>query len=166
MRVKDLIIRDATDPDLLFVEKKSEYAEAKKIIKEYGESLDFSLEFQDFDQELAHLDTYYAPPTGFIMLARKGSQYVGVTCLRNLGHFIAEIKRMYVKPPFRGLGYGRKMLVKAIEKSKKMGYRFLRLDTVPAMESANRLYTSLGFYEIEDYTYNPIPGARFLEYKL
>lgn len=166
MRVNDLKIRETTDPNLVFVEKKEDYDEARKIIQEYADSLDFSLDFQDFDQELAHLDTHYAPPTGFIMLVGDVSAYAGVTCLRNLGHFIAEIKRMYVRPQFRGLGFGRKMLLKAIEKSKEMGYRFLRLDTVPEMQHANDLYTSVGFYEIEDFTYNPLPGARFMEYKL
>jgi GNAT superfamily N-acetyltransferase len=166
MRVNDLIIRETGDSELLFVRNEEEYHAAFAIIKEYSESLTFSLDFQDFEQELAHLSTHYAPPTGFIMLAKKGSEYVGVTCLRNLGHFIAEIKRMYIKPDFRRQGYGRKMLEKAISEAKILGYRFLRLDTVPDMQSANELYTSVGFYEIEDYTYNPLPGARFMEYKL
>ncbi len=167
MRVSDMIIPEATDPDLIFVSSEKEYTEAEKIIKEYAASLSFSLDFQDLDSELAHLDTHYGGSMGFILLAKKGEEYAGVTCLRNLGHFIAEIKRMYVRPAYRGHGYGRKMLNKAIEESKKLGYRFLRLDTVPDMKHANELYTSTGFYEIEDdYTYNPIPGARFMEYKL
>ena len=152
MRVNDLIVSEVTDPNLIFATTPQEYAEAEKIIKEYAASLDFSLEFQGLDNELAHLDTHYAPPTGFILLANKGEEYAGVTCLRNLGHFIAEIKRMYVRPAYRGQGFGRKMLKRAIEESKKMGYRFLRLDTVPAMKHANELYVSTGFYEIEDFT--------------
>ena len=166
MRVHDLIITEATDPDLVFASSELEYDEAEKMIKEYAASLNFSLDFQGLDTELVHLDIHYGGPTGFILLAKKGEAYAGVACLRNLGHLIAEIKRMYVKPDFRGLGYGRKMLNKTIEETKKMGYRFLRLDTVSDMKHANALYTSTGFYEIEDYTYNPIPGARFMEYKL
>lgn len=166
MRVNDMILSETIDPDLIFARSEKEYQEAEKIIREYAASLNFSLDFQNLDGELAHLDTYYGGPTGFILLAKKGTKYAGVTCLRNLGHFIAEIKRMYVRPSYRGQGYGRKMLNKSIVESKKLGYRFLRLDTVPEMKHANELYTSTGFYEIEDYTYNPLPGARFMEYKL
>ena len=101
-----------------------------------------------------------------IILAKSEEHYVGCICVRNLGDFIAEIKRMYVKPAYHGKGYGRLMLNKAIDETKRLGYRYLRLDTVPDMESAIHLYLSTGFYEIEDYTYNPMPGARFMEYKL
>ena len=166
MKAKDLEIRERLNPNLIIARSKEEYEEARALIEEYGNSLDFSLEFQDFDKELDSLSTFYGPPTGLIILSKFEDEFMGVTCLRNLGNFIAEIKRMYVKPDARGKGLGRKMLNKAILEAKTLGYRFLRLDTVPDMESAIQLYLSTGFYEIEDYTYNPIPGARFMEYKL
>ncbi len=159
--------RDHKDEaDLHFANTEEDYETARKLITEYAESLDFSLEFQDFDTEIINLNRHYGPPTGFILLARFADQFVGVTCLRNLGDFVGEIKRMYIQPAYRGKGFGRKMLNKTIEEAKMMGYRYLRLDTVPDMESANELYRTTGFYEIEDYGYNPLPGARFMEYKL
>lgn len=166
MKVSDLKQRERRDPTLIRAKTEKEYDAAKKLIKEYAESLSFSLEYQDFGNEINHLRTYYGPPTGLILLYKAGEEYVGVTCIRNLGDFIAEIKRMYVQPAHRGKGIGRAMLNKAIDEAKRLGYRHLRLDTVPDMESAIHLYLSTGFYEIEDYTYNPIPGARFMEYKL
>jgi len=166
MRVTDLKIRKNDDPALVFAGSEAEFEEARFLIREYAASLDFSLEFQDFEVEIDHLRDYYAPPTGCILLARIEEASVGVACLRPLDAGVAEIKRMYMKPAFRGRGLGRKMLHALIDEARSLGYRHLRLDTVPHMESANHLYTSTGFYEIEDYTYNPIPGARFLEYKL
>ncbi len=166
MKLKDYVKRDLKDPNLIFASNKEQISIAKAIIQEYARSLAFSLDFQNFDEEIENLAIHYARPMGFILLAMDKDRCVGVTCLRNLGNFIAEIKRMYVRPHHRGKGYGRKMLDKAITEAKSIGYRYLRLDTVPDMESANKLYDSRGFYEIEDYTYNPIPGARFLEFKL
>jgi len=166
MKVRDYTPRERKDANLILARHPSEYLAAQNLIREYADSLGFSLDFQNFEQEIDQLTSYYGPPTGAIVLTKAQEEYVGCTCVRNLGDGIAEIKRMYVKPNFRGQGFGRQMLLKAIEEAKRLGYRFLRLDTIPDMESAIRLYLSVGFYEIEDYTYNPIPGARFMEYKL
>ena len=166
MKVADMKLRERENPNLFIVEGPEEHAIARKLIKEYVDSLGFSLEFQDIDNELDQLNTVYGHPSGLILLAKVSDEFVGVTCLRNLGNFIAEIKRMYVKPDHRGKGLGRKMLNKAKYEAKRLGYRFLRLDTVSDMERAIHLYTSEGFYEIEDFGTNPIKGARFMEYKL
>lgn len=166
MRVQDLRIREQKDPDLFFAIQPEELSAAKILIQEYADSLDFSLDFQDFDHEIEHLTDHYHLPTGFILLAKQDDDWVGVACLHPLEAHIAEIKRMYVQPKHRGKGIGRRMLHLIIDEAQQMGYRFLRLDTVPIMEAANHLYKSMGFYEIEDYTYNPLPGATFLEYHL
>ncbi len=166
MRVEDFKIRSTSDPDLVFVGDQDSLKVARDLIREYADSLEFSLEFQDFEKEIEHLADYYKPPTGFIMLVRSDDRFVGVACLRPLEAGIAEIKRMYIQPAHRGRGLGRRMLRLIIDEAQRMGYRYLRLDTVPDMESANYLYTSTGFYDIEDYTYNPLPGAKFMEYKL
>ncbi len=166
MKALDFKTRKRNTPSLILVQSKEEYNTAKKLIREYADSLDFSLDFQDIRGELNSLSNYYGPPKGLILLVKSGEEYVGVTCLRNLGNFIAEIKRMYLKPSSRGKSLGRRMLNRTIEEAKRLGYRHLRLDTVPEMESAIHLYSSTGFYRIEGYNNTPIPNALFMEYKL
>jgi ribosomal protein S18 acetylase RimI-like enzyme len=76
------------------------------------------------------------------------------------------MKRLYVKPEFRGLKIGRKLVEAVIEQAENIGYKHMRLDTIPLMIAARALYVSLGFEEIEPYRYNPIEGAQFMELKL
>ncbi len=166
MRVIDMEIRERKNPNLIIVKGPKEYTIARKLIEEYVDSLNFNLDFQDIDRELEHLNLFYGNPNGLIIMAKADNEFVGVICLRDLGNFISEIKRMYVKPNYRGKGLGRKMLNKVAYEAKRLGFRFLRLDTVPDMESAMHLFVSKGFYEIEDFGTNPLHGARFMEYKL
>jgi GNAT superfamily N-acetyltransferase len=79
---------------------------------------------------------------------------------------ICEMKRLYVRLPFRGLGIGRALAEAVIEQARKIGYTLMRLDTVPAMKIARALYQSLDFKQISQYRYNPIEGAEFMELKL
>ncbi|MDH3651597.1 MAG: GNAT family N-acetyltransferase [Saprospiraceae bacterium] len=166
MKVSDLIIRNRQDPDLMICGTPEEYAEAQRLIREYADWLSVDLAYDDFENEINNLINYYGPPTGLIILAIEKRAFVGVVCIRNLGEFIAEIKRMYVQPTFRGRGIGRKLLKKAIAEAKGLGYRYLRLDTIPEMKSAIDLFSSSGFYEIEDLGASPYAGVRFMEYKL
>ena len=166
MRVIDKQPRERKDPNLIIVKGKKEHEIARKLIEEYADSLDFSLDFQNIDKELNNLNRFYGPPFGMIILAKADDEFVGVACLRDLDNFVAEIKRMYVKPNYRGRGLGRKILDKLVNEAKRLNIRFLRLDTVPDMESAMHLFLSNGFYEIEDYGSNPLEGARFMELKL
>ena len=159
-------LRERKDPNLIIAKGPEEYAIARKLIEEYADSLNFSLDFQDIDSELENLELFYGGSNGLIIMAKANDEFVGVICLRDLGNHISEIKRMYVKPNFRGKGLGRKMLNKIVDEAKRLGYRFLRLDTVPDMESATHLFVSKGFYEIEDFGSNPLEGVRFMEYKL
>ncbi len=166
MRVIDTKFRERKDPNLIIVKGSEENAIARKLIEEYVDSLEFDLDFQDIDYELKHLNLVYGKPGGLIIMAKANDEFVGVLCMRDLGNSVSEIKRMYVKPNFRGKGLGRKMLNKVANEAKRLGFRFLRLDTVPDMESAIHLFVSEGFYEIEDFGTNPLKGARFMEYKL
>ena len=166
MKASDLINKERTNPNLIVCRSTEEYQTARVLVEEYIQSLDVSLEFENMDNELDHLKDYYGPPTGLIALIGDGNEFVGCVCVRNLGNFMAEIKRMYVRPDFRGRGMGRKLIKKVMAEAKGLGYRFLRLDTIPQMESAIHLFKSMGFYEIEGYTSNPHLGARFMEYKL
>ncbi len=139
---------------------------ARKLFKEYAASLGFDLCFQDFDQELTRLPGEYAAPAGRLYLALRGKRIVGCIALRKINKKICEMKRMYVRPRFRGKGIGRLLALKVINEAIKIGYKSMRLDTVPAMKQATALYKSLGFKKIKPYRYNPIPGALFLELRL
>jgi ribosomal protein S18 acetylase RimI-like enzyme len=137
--------------------------EAEVLFREYAESLDFPLDFQGFADEVASLPGMYAPPRGLLLVARCDGVPAGCVGMRPLGPQTGEIKRLYVRDRFRGLGLGRRLATEAIDAAAGLGYRRLRLDTVPSMQAAQSLYRSLGFTEIDAYTSNPVRGARFFE---
>jgi GNAT superfamily N-acetyltransferase len=151
---------------IVTVETNEEHEIIRELFVEYADSLDFDLDFQNFDKELAGLPGEYSPPGGCILLAEHENQPAGCVAIRLLSDEICEMKRLYVRPQFRGLGIGRALAEAIIEQARKMGYNFMRLDTVPAMKTARTLYKSLGFEQINPYRYNPIEGAEFMELKL
>jgi GNAT superfamily N-acetyltransferase len=148
------------------VEKKDDIEIVKGLFAEYAASLEFNLDFQNFEEELANLPGTYAPPTGCLLLAVYEDQPAGCVALRKLSDNICEGKRLYVKPEFRGFGIGRKLVEAIITEARRLGYARIRGDTVASMQIAQVLYASLGFKEIKPYYYNPIEGAKFIELKL
>lgn len=139
---------------------------ARTLFSEYGKSLGFHLAFQHFDEELKNLPGDYVRPKGCLLLAECKGQVAGCVALRPLEEKICEMKRLYVKPEFRGLGIGRVLAEAIIAQARELGYSLMRLDTVPSMEAAWTLYASLGFEPTSPYRYNPIEGAMFMELKL
>jgi ribosomal protein S18 acetylase RimI-like enzyme len=141
-------------------------AEARTLLLEYAGSLDVDLSFQDFDQELSDFPASYLPPTGALLLATRDDRLAGSIALRGLETDICEMKRLYVRPEFRGLGVGRDLAAAVIDTARDLSYRTMRLDTLPGMDDAQRLYRTLGFREIAAYYENPVPGTRYLELDL
>lgn len=148
------------------VETDEDVESAKRLFVEYADSLGFDLSFQNFEEELANLPGDYAPPQGCLLLAKYQDKMAGCVALRKLSDGICEGKRLYIRPEFRGLRIGRRLVEAIIAEARKIGYSSIRGDTVPSMKTAQALYASLGFKEIEPYCYNPIEGAKFIELEL
>jgi ribosomal protein S18 acetylase RimI-like enzyme len=141
--------------------------QVRGLFEEYAAWLGFSLCFQNFDKELAELPGDYAPPDGRLLFAMESDQVAGCIALRKIGDGIGEMKRLYVRPEFRGQGLGRSLTETIIEAARNLGYRRLRLDTLPGkMDQAIAIYRSLGFKDIERYYNNPYEAAAFMELTL
>ena len=151
--------RDAADHDAI-----------AGLVREYAGTLGFSLDYQDFEAELADLATKYAPPGGALLLARVDGAAAGTVALRQLEPGIGEMKRLYVRPDFRkertesGHSIGRMLAYGIVEAARACGHRRLRLDTIgPKMEAAIKLYRTMGFEEIAPYYPSPVPGTVYME---
>jgi ribosomal protein S18 acetylase RimI-like enzyme len=148
-------------------ESPSQIAEARELFLEYAQSLGFSLCFQSFDKELAELPGDYAPPDGRLLLAEYNGDLAGCVALHKLEPGVCEMKRLYLRPQFRGKGLGRNLAEHIAAEARHSGYQHMRLDTVePIMKDAVAMYRKLGFKEIAPYRENPIAGAMYMELKL
>ena len=145
----------------------SEWNEVRAIFQEYAQTLDVDLCFQGFADELAQLPGDYAEPRGALLLAWVNGTVAGCCALRPLDTSdytnAAEMKRLYVRQAFRGLGLGRQLTEAILDAAKRSGYSCVLLDTLDDMESARALYEDLGFEEIPPYYHNPHAGAHYLK---
>ena len=138
----------------------------RDLFREYASSIEIDLCFQNFDQELAELPGRYAPPGGRLFLALESETAAGGVALRPIGDGVCEMKRLYVRPAFRGKGLGRTLATSVLSAAREIGYERMRLDTLSSMKEAIALYESLGFQRIPAYYENPSGLAVFLELKL
>ena len=140
---------------------------ARQLFREYSAWLEIDLCFQNFEKELAGLPGDYAPPSGRLILAFHNGHLAGCVALRKIGEGVCEMKRLFVRPEFRGKGIGRILIEAIIREANEIGYERMRLDTLPPkMNDAIALYRSFGFKEIAPYYNNPVPGAKFMELEL
>jgi putative acetyltransferase len=149
------------------VESPAQVAQARELFQEYEKSLGVNLCFQNFEKELAGLPGHYAPPDGRLLLAEYEAQLAGCVALHKWETGICEMKRLYLRPAFRGKGLGRALAETIIAEAREIGYQRMRLDTIePIMKDAVEMYRKLGFREIAPYRPNPIAGATYMELQL
>ena len=140
----------------------------RTLIREYADWLGVDLCFQGYDEELANLDTIYGPPAGRLFLALEEEKAAGCIGLRPLAEpGVAEMKRLYVRPAYRGQGLGKALVRRTIDAAREIGYRRILFDTwPPRMPEAQEMYHSLGCVETEPYYHNPVPGVVFMRLDL
>jgi putative acetyltransferase len=150
--------------DLILATLPEHIEQARALFLEYRKSLGFNLCFQSFEEELKNLPGAYAPPSGRLLLARSADRAAGCIALRKLDTGICEMKRLYVRPDYRGLGLGRMLVERLIAEARAIGYERMRLDTIAsAMQDAIALYRRMGFQEIAPYSNIPIETALWME---
>ena len=140
--------------------------EVRALFGEYSTLVAEALCFQNFDQELAALPGEYAPPGGALLIARDGAKAAGCVALRRVDAGTGEMKRMFVREPYRRGGLGRRLALEVIQEAKKRNYRRMVLDTLPKLATAIALYRDLGFRETDPYLTCPTPGAVCFELRL
>ena len=158
---------ESPDIQLHTCQSDADWQAARQLFEEYAQSLAIDLEFQGFSTELASLSTEYGPPRGVLLVARIDGEYAGCVALRPIDDCdypnAAEMKRLFVRPVFRGFGLGRSLSEALLDRARELGYDSVLLDTLDDMEVARALYADLGFEEIPPYYYNPMAGAHYLK---
>jgi ribosomal protein S18 acetylase RimI-like enzyme len=152
--------------EIVEASSKADYAIGRAMFEEYARAIDVDLCFQDFAAELDRLSVMYAPPAGALLLAKAGSAVAGCVGLRKFRDDISEMKRLYVRPDFRGRHLGRRMAEEIAQRARELGYRTLVLDTLGTMEAAQRLYASMGFTPATSYYVNPLPNVKYFSLNL
>ena len=150
-------------PEFIIAETQEDYREARVLLREYEAESEVDLCFQGFEEEVEVLERAYGPPGGRFLILRSGEQIAGCVALEDSGDKTCEMKRLYVRPEFRGKGLGRRCAERIVREAREMGYAAMRLDTLPSMRAAVALYRSMGFREIDPYAENPVEGALFME---
>ncbi len=156
--------------ELITPDTPGQLAATREIFTDYAQALGVDLCFQNFDAELADLPGEYAAPHGALLLAVVGGEIAGCCALRPLDASdypnASEMKRLYVRKPFRRFGLGRQLAEAVLDAARVAGYHSVLLDTLDDMETARALYAELGFVEIPPYYHNPIAGAHYLKVDL
>jgi len=143
-----------------------EISAVRGLMREYGASVGVDLSYQNFEEELRGLPGDFAPPRGTLLLGIAGKEAAGCVAIRPLAENFCEMKRLYARPAWRSTGLGKRLVEAALEDARRAGHRFVRLDTLPTMIAARKLYAALGFLPIAPYYQSPVAGTAFLQLDL
>ena len=132
------------------------------LFREYVGSLAEDISFQDFEAEFTGLPGKYARPGGVVLIAHNGNEAAGAVAYRMVEPGVCEMKRLYIRPAFRGKGIARELANELIDDARRQGYRTMLLDTLGSMSAARALYRDLGFVPIAPYYDNPLPGVMYM----
>ncbi len=138
------------------------WATARELIQEYVDWLGIDLSYQDYAGEFQTMEKMYSPPEGLLLLAKEVDGMAGCIAFRKKGEGRCEMKRLYVRPAFRGRQVGKKLAKICIEEASQAGYKQMVLDTLPTMKGAVSIYKDLGFKVIPPYYNNPVPDVIYL----
>ena len=142
------------------------FSEYTDILIEGDASFKKYLEIQNYDDELEHLEKKYGLPYGRLYIAYVDGSPAGCVCIRKLSNTNCELKRLFVRPKFRGHKLGEILVQKVIDDAKSIGYKNMYLDTLPFLESAIHLYTKLGFYKTDSYVNSPLDTSIYMKLEL
>jgi ribosomal protein S18 acetylase RimI-like enzyme len=148
--------------EIISAQSDSDFAAGRLLFEEYAAALQVDLCFQSFAFELQRLPSMYGPPLGSLLLASLHNDLAGCVGIRQLRADVCEMKRLYVRPIFRGQHLGRRLAVEAARTARQIGYRTMVLDTLASMEAAQALYRSMGFEPTTAYYTNPLPDVTYL----
>ena len=152
--------------NLQIVEDADHLVQARTLFQEYADTRMNDPALVNFPEEIKNLPGEYGPPAGAIILARFNGNPVGCVAFHRIADDVCEMKRLYVSPRFRGRGIGRSLVEAILKRAGEMGYSRMRLDSIPGMKTAQALYKSMGFYDIDAYRNNPNRGTKYYEIKL
>ncbi len=139
------------------------FSAAKNLFIAYQQFLDADLCFQSFEAELESLETMYSAPTGSLLLAVKDEKYIGCVAVRKLDDGVCEMKRLYLLDEYKGHGYGKQLVIAIMQKATTLGYKTIKLDTLPKLDIAIDIYKKIGFVETTAYYHNPLQGVVYME---
>ena len=153
--------------EIIQAETPDTISQSRILFREYEVWLGLKLCFQNFEEEVAELPGKYSAPEGRLFLALTNRKPTGCIALRKLESGVCEMKRLFVKEIFQGLGIGKLLIESILAEARLIGYEKMRLDTYPPkMPRAVKMYESYGFREIPPYYHNPYDGTIFMEKNL
>jgi putative acetyltransferase len=160
------VVNEPFDLAVRIAQSSSDLSAVRALWREYWRSIELPDNFQGFGEELKGLPGVYAADGGSLLIAWAENTPAGTIALRRLNDRSGEVKRLYLRPQFRGRGFGRHLVENVIERARGIGYETLYADTLPSLTDALSLYTRLGFERVEAYATDPTPGAIFLRLNL
>ncbi len=142
---------------IVIAETQEQFRTAQAIVAAYSEYLGIDLSFQNFAGEMAEFSKMYGLPSGSMIMLEVDGSIVGSVGLRRFSEGVAEMKRMFILPQYQGNGFGNSLIGSFVERARELGYKSIKLDTIPRLDKAFNLYRKFGFQLVEPYRFNPDP---------